>query len=256
MMTAGDDTRVSAPPPLRLLHDDRWLVAVDKPAGLLVHRTALDAHADGDLLTRLQAQLAAPLWPVHRLDKGTSGVLLLARDAATARALGALFMAGALGDPAADRPLHKRYRALVRGWPADTGTTEAPLARDPELPSTGQPLLPAATRWTLLQRLRLPIATHPQHADTRLALLSLQPLTGRRHQIRRHCKALAHPLIGDATHGKGPLNRAIAAHLGITRLWLHAEELRLAHPATGEPLVLRAAPGPEWARLDRFAAHA
>jgi tRNA pseudouridine65 synthase len=247
-MMAGDgDSGMSAAPPLRLIHDDRWLVAVDKPAGLLVHRTALDAHADDDLLTRLQAQLAAPLWPVHRLDKGTSGVLLLARDAATARALGALFRAGAAGD---ERALHKHYRALVRGWPADAGTIDTPLARDPELPSTGQPLLPAATRWTVLQRLRLPIATHPQHADTRLALLALQPLTGRRHQIRRHCKALAHPLVGDATHGKGPLNRAIAAHLGLARLWLHAEALRLDHPATGTPLVLRAEPGPEWAVLD------
>jgi tRNA pseudouridine65 synthase len=248
MITSADDTVVS-PAPLRLVHDDRWLVAVDKPAGLLVHRTALDAQAHTDLLTQLQAQLAAPLWPVHRLDKGTSGVLLLARDVATARALGALFAAGA-GAAAADaRPLHKQYIALVRGWPAATGEIDAPLARDPELPSTGQPLLPAATRWTVLQQLRLPVATHPQHADTRLALVDVQPLTGRRHQIRRHFKALAHPLIGDATHGKGPLNRAIAAHLGVARLWLHAQALQLDHPVTGAPLRLRAEPGAEWARL-------
>lgn len=250
MIAMGSDTHVSTPP-LRLVHDDRWLVAVDKPAGLLVHRTALDAQADTDLLTQLQAQLAAPLWPVHRLDKGTSGVLLLARDVDTARALGALFAAGAADGPAA-RALHKHYLALVRGWPADDGSIDAPLARDPELPSTGQPLLPAATRWQVRQRLVLPVTTHPQHAHTRLALVQVQPLTGRRHQIRRHFKTLAHPLIGDATHGKGPLNRAIAAHLGLARLWLHAQELRLDHPVTGAPLVLRAEPGPEWALLDRF----
>ena len=225
---------------LQLLHSDRWLLAVHKPAGLLVHRSALDAHADTDLLTLLQAQLGVPLWPVHRLDKGTSGVLLLARDAVTAGQLGALFASGAL---------HKHYLALVRGWPADSGSTDAPLARDPELPSTGQPLLAASTRWQVLQRLVLPLATHPAHADTRLALVAVQPLTGRRHQIRRHFKALAHPLIGDATHGKGPLNRAIAGHLGAARLWLHAEALQLTHPVTGEALHLRAEPGAVWALL-------
>lgn len=247
MITGADDTSVS-PPPLRLVHDDRWLVAVDKPAGLLVHRTALDAQAETDLLTQLQAQLAAPLWPVHRLDKGTSGVLLLARDVDTARSLGALFAASAV-----ERTLHKQYLALVRGWPANDGVIDTPLARDPELPSTGQPHLSAATRWQVLQRLVLPVATHAQHAQTRLALVDVQPLTGRRHQIRRHFKTLAHPLIGDATHGKGPLNRAIAAQLGLARLWLHAQELRLDHPVTGAPLVLRAEPGPEWARLAAFA---
>ena len=99
---------------LPLIHADAWLLAIDKPAGLLVHRTALDAQADDDVVTRLQAALGAPVWPVHRLDKGTSGVLLLARDVDTARALGALFAAGSLD---------KRYLALVRGWPADAGVS-------------------------------------------------------------------------------------------------------------------------------------
>lgn len=222
---------------LPLIHADAWLLAIHKPAGLLVHRTALDAQADDDVVTRLQAALGAPVWPVHRLDKGTSGVLLLARDVATARALGALFAAGSLD---------KRYLALVRGWPADDGQTDAPLARDPELPSTGQPQLAACTRWQVQRRLLLPLRTHPQHADTRLALLDVQPLSGRRHQIRRHFKALGHPLVGDATHGKGPLNRSVAAHLGVARLWLHAQALTIHHPATGALLRLQAAPGPQW----------
>jgi tRNA pseudouridine65 synthase len=225
---------------LPVLHADSWLLAVHKPAGLLVHRTALDAQSDDDVVTRLRAALGAPVWPVHRLDKGTSGVLLLARDVDSARTLGAAFAAG---------QADKRYLALVRGWPAETGETCAPLARDPELPSTGQPMVAAVTRWALLQRLVLPITTHPAHADTRLALVAVHPLTGRRHQIRRHFKALAHPLVGDATHGKGPLNRAVAAHLGVARLWLHAHTLACIHPATGAPLDLRAEPGPEWRLL-------
>ena len=249
-------------PPLAVIHQDAQLLAVHKPAGLLVHRSLLDAHADTDVVTQLRAQTGAPVWPVHRLDKGTSGLLLLARDADSARRLGAVFAAGSSaqgsGQAGADgavqkptqNPVQKRYLALVRGWPDDAGEIAQPLARDPELPSTGQPQLPALTRWRVLQRLALPLATDARHADTRIALLEVQPLTGRRHQIRRHLKALAHPLIGDATHGKGPLNRAIAAHLGHTRLWLHALALTVPHPATGLALALRADPGPEWAWLD------
>ena len=195
------------------------------------------------MVTRLRAQTGAPVWPAHRLDKGTSGVLLLARDAATARLLGDRFADASLG---AARQIDKRYLALVRGWPADAGETTQPLARDPELASAGQVHLPACTRWRVLQRLELPLCTDPRHHHTRLALVEVQPLTGRRHQIRRHFKALAHPLIGDATHGKGPLNRALAAHIGHQRLWLHALQLSLAHPVTGAALVLRAEPGAEW----------
>ena len=239
-VTAGPPGTAAAPAGLRLLLDDGRLLAVDKPAGLLVHRSALDAHADDDLVSRLRHQLQAAVWPVHRLDKGTSGLLLLCRDATTAATLQRAWTTG---------QVQKHYLALVRGWPDDAGEIDQPLARDPELPSTGQPQLAACTRWQVLRRLCLPIRTHPAHADTRLALVAVQPLTGRRHQIRRHFKAMAHPLIGDATHGKGPLNRAVAEHLGTTRLWLHAQRLALPHPGTGQLLDLQAPPGPEWASV-------
>ncbi|MBI5257943.1 MAG: pseudouridine synthase [Burkholderiales bacterium] len=223
---------------LPVLYEDAQLLAVHKPAGLLVHRSGLDAHELDDVVTRLRAQRHSAVWPAHRLDKGTSGVLLLALDAATASALGAAFAEGRV---------HKRYLALVRGWPADEGLNDTALARDPELPSTGQPLLAAATRWQVLRRFEWPLRTHPAHATTRCALVAVWPLSGRRHQIRRHFKQMTHPLIGDATHGKGPLNRALAAHLGCQRLWLHAQALNLTHPGSGEPLTITATPGPEWA---------
>ncbi|WP_418317219.1 pseudouridine synthase [Piscinibacter sakaiensis] len=228
-------------PPIRLLYQDNRLIAVDKPPGLLVHRTALDAHETDDLMTRLRAELPdEPLWPVHRLDKGTSGLLLLARDADAARQLGLAFAAAACS---------KRYLALVRGWPAEQGSIDRPLARDPELPSSGQPQLPSRTDWLRLQCLEWPLQTHPGHATTRLAMLAVMPHTGRRHQIRRHLKALAHPLIGDSTHGKGPLNRAVAEFVGHMRLWLHAQQLTLPHPDDGRPLTLSCPPGLEWAAL-------
>ena len=125
---------------LTVLFQDDWLLAIDKPAGLLVHPSRLDAHEPDDVVTRLRALWPQqPPSPLHRLDKCTSGVLLLARDADTARRMGQAFTAG---------EVDKRYLALVRGWPADEGQTDTPLARDPELPSTGQPQLAACTRFT------------------------------------------------------------------------------------------------------------
>ena len=84
----------------------------------------------------------------------------------------------------------------------------------------------------------------PAFATTRVALLEAAPLQGRRHQIRRHLKHIAHPILGDATHGKGPLNRTVAAYLGVQRLWLHAQRLTLTHPVSGATLTLDAPPSP------------
>lgn len=218
---------------LELLLDADGLLAVHKPAGLLVHPSRMDAHESDTLLTRAEAQFGQRLHPLHRLDKGTSGLLLLARDAATASRAGAWFREGWVS---------KHYLALVRGWPAaDAGLIDHPLARDPERPSQGQPQLEAQTRWCCLRRLAWPLVTRAGFADTRAALLRIEPLQGRRHQIRRHCKHAGHPLIGDATHGKGALNRALAAHFGVSRLWLHAWRLRLPDGRR-----LQADPGPEW----------
>jgi tRNA pseudouridine65 synthase len=221
---------------LRRLVDDERLLVVDKPTGLLVHRSALDAHEGDSALDRLRAETGRPLWPVHRLDKGSSGVLVFARDADAARALGHAFAAG---------EVVKHYLALVRGWPAPEGVIDHPLARDPERPSAGQPARPATTHFERLATFEWPFAVDARHATSRYALVRAAPLQGRRHQIRRHFKHLGHPLIGDSTHGKGTHNRAVAAWLGTARLWLHAVQIDLPHPDGGR-LVVRGEPGPEW----------
>jgi len=219
---------------LTLIYEDEHLVAIDKPPGLLVHRTQLAAGEDEAALQLLRDQLGRPVWPVHRLDRGTSGVLLFALSAEVASLLGAMFEQGRCT---------KRYLALVRGWPGEgEGLVDHPLARDPEKPSAGQPMLEAQTRWRVLKREEWPVASDPRFSTTRVALLEAEPLQGRRHQIRRHLKHIAHPILGDATHGKGPLNRAVAAHLGVQRLWLHAQRLVLAHPVNGALLSLEAEP--------------
>lgn len=229
---------------LRLLYRDEDLLVIDKPPGLLVHRTGLDAHETDTVVERLHTQWGADtpagLALAHRLDKGTSGLLVLACHADAARALGAAFEQGLV---------HKRYLALVRGWLAAAIELDHPLARDPELPSAGQPRLPARTAFARLARVEWPFAVDARYPTSRYALVEARPFSGRRHQIRRHLKHLAHPIVGDATHGKGPHNRAVAAWLGINRLWLHAAALELPHPRDGRAMCFEASPGPDWAAL-------
>ena len=225
---------------MRILYQDEKLVAVDKPPGLLVHRTGLDAGETQFALQLLRDQLGRPVWPAHRLDKGTSGVLLFALDAETARALGQSF-------EAPDR-VHKTYRAVVRGWPPAEGLIDHPLKRlDDDARAGRVEVQEAQTRYHTLERYELPLA-YGGFPATRCALVALEPLTGRRHQLRRHMKHIAHPIIGDATHGKGPLNRTVAELLGLQRLWLHALRLELIHPVRGTALSIHAQPGAEWGR--------
>ncbi len=229
---------------LDILYLDDYLAAVTKPPGLLVHRTGLDAGETRFALQLLRDQLGRPVWPVHRLDKGTSGVLLFALDPETARLMGAAFESG--------QGLQKTYQAVVRGWPADAGLIDHPLKRMPDDMRTERVETQAAqSRFATLQRFELPL---PQQgfASTRCAEVRLEPLTGRRHQLRRHMKHVAHPILGDATHGKGPLNRAVAQLIGVQRLWLHAAHLRLPHPVTGEKLDISSPLPPEWALWKSF----
>lgn len=223
---------------LCILYIDKDLIAVDKPPGLLVHASALDAQERRNAVDLLRRQTGEPVLPVHRLDKGTSGVLLFARHAAAARQWGMAFEAGRV---------RKRYLALVRGWPPAQGVIDHPLARDPEQPSAGQARLPAVTAFERLATFDWPFQVDAAHASSRYALVRALPRQGRRHQIRRHFKHIAHPLIGDATHGKGPHNRAVAQWLGTARLWLHACALEL--DLGDRRIAVEAAPGAEWSRL-------
>ena len=211
--------------PLQLLWQDDRFVAVHKPAGWLVHRTWLDAHETRFVMQTLRNQLGRHVYPVHRLDKGTSGVLLMALDPDAARAMAQLFEA---------RQTVKDYVALVRGWPVSDVRVDHALkrddARDDALPQD------AVTYFRRLATLELDVPVD-RYPSTRVALVQAHPETGRRHQIRRHMKHLAHPIIGDATHGKGPLNRWWAERLGQQRLWLHAWQLTVPHPVTGAAMV-------------------
>ncbi len=212
----------TASEPLRLLYVDDALAVVDKPAGLMVHDSKLARGEDDFLADRLRAQLGRPIFLVHRLDRATSGCLLLAFDREAASALGKSLMAGEVG---------KDYLAVCRGWPAETHfTVDHDLDGGPGKPAKK----PAVTHFQRLLTGELEIPS-TGFATSRYALLRCQPQTGRFRQIRRHLKHLSHHLIGDTSHGDGRHNRSFRM-LGIHRMLLHAERLSFPHPRDGRRL--------------------
>lgn len=236
---------------LTVLHRDEHLVAIAKPSGLLVHRTALDARETDCAVQRLRDQLGRHVYPAHRLDRGTSGVLLFALSAAVRQQLGVAFET---------RAVEKRYLALVRGWPPESATIDHPLARmDDERAGARQDpdaVQPAVTRYRRLACFELPLRVD-RYPTSRYALVELAPLTGRRHQLRRHLRHVDHPIVGDTTHGHGRHNRLFRERYDCHRLLLAATRLRLRHPATGAELTIDAPLATDFARvLDALAPHA
>lgn len=227
---------------LEILYRDDDIVAVHKPAGLMVHRSEVCRHETRFAVQLLRTQLGRHVFPAHRLDRGTSGVLLFAFDARTAGRLGQIFEA---------RTIAKRYLAVVRGWPAHAGSIEHPLRRLEDGKDTadlGAARQEARTDYRRLACAEVPIPSR-HHDTTRVALVELLPRTGRQHQIRRHLKHLSHPILGDATYGKGPLNRAFAGLFGTRRLLLACTDLRLPHPTDGGTLRLHAPLEPGFAAV-------
>jgi len=223
---------------MRILYRDARLLAVDKPAGLLVHRSPIDRGETRFALQQARALAGQRLWPVHRLDKATSGLLLFALDVEAARSVGVQFE---------NQRVDKRYLAVVRGWPQSAGLIDHALADD-EDPAGGGVARAARTRWARLAIVELPLAVD-RYPSARYALLSLAPLTGRRHQLRRHLKHIAHPIVGDTTHGKGTHNRFFREHFGCARLLLACTGLRLRHPDDGRDWVLQAPPSADFAAV-------
>lgn len=221
--------------PLSLLYLDEALVVVDKPAGIAVHRSNLVGSDEDYLIDRVRAQVDGPLYLAHRLDRATSGVLLVARSREVAAALGEQLM---------QRSVAKRYLAVVRGWPDETGCIDHPLSGA----SLKGPAREARTRWQRLATVELPIAMG-RYPQQRYALLAVEPETGRYQQIRRHFAHASHHLIGDTTHGRGDHNRLFRMHWSLHRLLLHAQRLEFAHPLHGGRLAVQAPPDADWQRI-------
>ena len=229
--------------PLIAIHRDDWLLAVHKPAGLLVHRSPIDRH-ETEFALQYARQLngGEHVYPCHRLDRPTSGVLLFARDANTASLFGKALMAG---------QVQKTYLALVRGWAAEQGSIDHALrehAVDRRCRDEPQPLREALTHFRCLARTEIAVEVEG-YPQSRYSLLALYPQTGRKHQLRRHMQHISHPIIGDTNYGRTRHNRYFAERFGYSRLMLAATELAFRHPVTGKPLRLQSLPEASFMRV-------
>ncbi|MCL4167571.1 UNVERIFIED_CONTAM: hypothetical protein GTU68_014287 [Idotea baltica] len=220
---------------LDILYRDEHIVAINKPSGLLVHRSPIDKYETRFAIQLTRDQIGQHVYPVHRLDKPTSGVLLFALSSNVAALLTAQFTA---------KHISKHYWAIVRGYTDDSGVIDYPLQEQLDkmtdsLADQEKAAQSALTHYRRLATTELPFPVG-RYDTVRYSLLELQPKTGRKHQLRRHMKHIFHPIVGDTTHGDGKQNNFLRDQFGLGRLMLHARELSLTHPISGEALTLHA----------------
>ena len=199
---------------IEFLFVDATVVVVNKPSGLLVHRGW--ANDDDVAMFRVRDALRSHVYPVHRLDRGTSGALVFARTPEAASILSGCFES---------RQVNKRYLALVRGAPSQSGTIDYPIPN-----SADGPRVPAITHFSVVAR----------SSVDRCSLILAIPETGRSHQIRRHLRHLGHPLVGDVNYGSGEINRRYRASYDLRRLALHAHAVAFDHPVSGARVAITA----------------
>ncbi len=224
--------------PLEIVYQDEYLVAINKPSGLLVHRSWLDKAATQFAMQMLRDQLGQYVYPIHRLDRPTSGLLLFALSSEIAKIMSEQFAA---------REPQKTYYAVVRGW-CDHGELDYPLKEELDKiadkhASQEASFKAAVTQYQCLQQVELPYPVG-RYQSARYSLMELMPKTGRKHQLRRHLAHLRHPIVGDTSHGDGKQNAFAKQTLGNQRLLLHAAKLVCSHPVTGEAITM-VAPLPE-----------
>ncbi|QOY55241.1 tRNA pseudouridine(65) synthase TruC [Candidatus Sulfurimonas marisnigri] len=220
---------------LEVLYKDEYLVAINKPSGLLVHRSPIDRHETEFAIQQLRDQIGKFVYPVHRLDKPTSGVLLFTLDKESAKLMSEQFR---------DRETKKTYLAVVRGYIEESGFIDHALVEkldkiaDKKANKDKEPQ-EAQTEYVRLATVEVPFAVG-RYDKTRYSLVKLLPKTGRKHQLRRHMKHISHHILGDTKYGRGEHNKFIRETYDCHRLLLHASELKIKHPYTGELLIINA----------------
>jgi len=214
---------------LHILHQDENYIAIHKPPGLLVHRTRI-SEDKRFVLQMLRNQIGQWVYPIHRLDRPTSGVLIFGLNSDAARMLAQEFE---------QRRVEKRYLAIVRGYTEEGGVIDYPLQEE-----TWTERQSAVTAYRKLSQVELPYPVG-RYQTSRYSLLEIQPQTGRMHQIRKHMKHIFHPIVGDTTHGDGKHNQLFREQFNISRLLLVATELGFQHPYTKEQLTIKTRPEAE-----------
>ncbi|WP_208607803.1 tRNA pseudouridine(65) synthase TruC [Rodentibacter myodis] len=229
---------------LDILYQDEWLIAVNKPAGMLVHRSWLDTHETQFVMQTLRDQIGQHVFPIHRLDRPTSGVLLFALKSEIAHLMCLQFE---------QKTVQKSYLAIVRGYVQGSGKIDYPLkiqldkiadkfSQEEKAPQQ------AITDYEGLKIVEMPYSAG-RYATSRYSLLRLIPHTGRKHQLRRHCKHIFHPILGDTQYGDLHQNRALTENTGCKRLFLHAETLCFKHPVSQRAICIHAPLDEQWLHL-------
>ena len=230
---------------LEILYQDADCIAVNKPAGMLVHRSWLDRHETRFVMQTLRDQIGRHVYPVHRLDRPTSGVLLFALGSEAARALSQQFE---------QKSVRKSYWAVVRGKLEGEGLIDYAMKEVHDkiadaLADADKPAQEAVTAWRSLACTEQPFQSAARYPTSRYSWLALTPHTGRKHQLRRHMKHIFHPIVGDTTYGDNAQNRAVAAHTGTSRLLLHARALEFKRLSDGLILTVEAGTDAAWQRV-------
>jgi tRNA pseudouridine65 synthase len=218
---------------LDILYRDEHLIAINKPHGLLVHRSSIAADVEEFALQLLRDQVGQPVYPAHRVDRKTGGVLLFAFDKQTEIAMQKQFSANQVS---------KKYLAIVRGHTPDTEDIDYPLRKE------NGTLQDAFTTYKTLNRAELdvPFGNHP---TSRYSLVEAAPATGRMHQLRKHFAHIFHPIIGDRTHGCNKQNKLFKEKWEMETMLLHASSITFNHPHSGEGIAIEASLQPEFIRV-------
>lgn len=229
---------------LEILYRDEYIVAVNKPAGMLVHRSWLDSRETRFVMQTLRDQIGQHVFPVHRLDRPTSGVLLFALNSEIANLLCQQFEG---------KTVQKSYLAVVRGYLNGADRIDYPLKiqRDKiadKFSREEKEAQTAVTDYVGLNTAEMPWAAG-KYQTSRYSLVRLIPHSGRKHQLRRHMKHIFHPILGDMQYGDLHQNRAFADKTQVSRLMLHAEKLAFHHPITQIRLEIQAGLDEPWQRL-------
>ena len=232
--------------PLEILYQDEYLVAINKPSGLLVHKSPIDKHETQFALQMLRDQIGQYVYPIHRLDKPTSGVLLFALSAEMAQTMSLLFRSS---------QVHKEYIAIVRGFTEDGSLIDYPLkqmldTKEQKKQGITKEIQEAQTQYERLATIELPFPVS-RYPVARYSLVKLFPKTGRKHQLRRHMKHIFHPIVGDTKHGRGEHNKLFREKYECHRLLLHSNKISFIHPIHKEELVIAASLDNTWLRLFR-----
>ncbi|MES2375761.1 MAG: pseudouridine synthase [Bacteroidota bacterium] len=218
---------------LDILYRDDYLIAINKPHGLLVHRSPIAADAEEFALQLLRDQVGLKVNPVHRLDRATGGILLFALSKEVEILVQQKF---------SDNRIAKKYTAIVRGYTPDSEEIDYPLRKE------NGALQEAYTRYTTLMRAEIAVPLG-KHDTSRYSLIEVEPATGRMHQIRKHLSHVNHPIIGDTTHGCNKQNKLFREKWGMTTLMLHASSLSFRHPVSEEHLTIVAPVNTEFSRV-------